>query len=403
MDGIASFDLKGLDPLNRGFSGAASDGRWVYYAPLNNGDFHGRVMRYDPRQAFDAPSAWSHFDAAQLDPGCRGFVDLIFDGRFLYLVPFCRGEHHGIVVRYDTQGEFERSTSWAIFDTQAVHPRSRGFVSGCFDGRYLSLAPYQLDHSTHHGQVTRYDTQQRFDDVRAWEVFDLADLHPDARGYHSALATQEHVYFIPYLRGQRQYSGRVARLDRSESFVNASAWQCLDVSELHPGAQGYIGAAQHQGMIYFAPYADAQGRHGRVLRLDTRADWTDSQAWQVFDCARIHPGSRGFFGAVCEGHYLYLIPHCRGVGQYHGQITRYDLRGAFDDPASWTYCDLAQAHPDARGFIGAVPLSGHLYLAPFETDAGRHSGVALRLNLRHDALWHHAEASGEANQEFHLL
>jgi hypothetical protein len=234
-------------------------------------------------------------------------------------------------------------------------------------------------------------------------VFDLASLDPDCLGYHSAVADVNHVYLVPYLRGQRQYSGRVARLDRQAQFRQTHAWQCVDVTEFHPGAQGYVGAAQHQGMVYFAPYADAQDRHGRVLRLDTRAEFADPQAWQVFDCASVHPGSRGFFGAVCEGHHLYLIPHCRGVGQYHGQITRCDLRGDFHDPASWSYADLTQAHPQARGFIGAVPAHGHLYLAPFETDAGCHSGVALRLNLGHAAMsWQGADPSGSKRSSYFL-
>lgn len=387
MQGIACFDLSHLDPRNRGFSGAASDGRWVYYAPLNNGDFHGRVLRHDSQQPFDEPAAWTHFDVSQLDPGCRGFVDVIFDGRYLYLVPFCRGDHHGLVVRYDTRLDFDDAANWAVFDTASVHHRSRGFVSGCFDGQYLYLAPYQLDHSRHHGQVTRYDTRLAFDAPTAWEVFDLAGLHPDCRGYHSAVACGEQVYFVPYLRDQGQYSGAVARLDRRAAFTEARAWQWRDAAALHPGAQGYIGAAWHQGWLYFAPYADAQGRHGRVLRLNTQADWADPGAWQMFDTARVDPGSQGFFGAVCSGGHLYLIPHCRGAGHYHGQITRLDLQGAFDDPASWSSCDLTRAHPQARGFIGAVAVAGQLYLAPFETDAGCHSGVAVRLRLDNEDLW----------------
>lgn len=381
MDGIECFDLARLSPLNKGFSGAASDGRWVYYAPLNNGGFHGRVLRYDSLLPFDQASAWSHFDVAGLDPDCRGFVDLVHAGGHLYLIPFCHGSHHGKVVRHDLQADFEEPGSWSVFDTQSVHAHSRGFVSGCFDGRHLYLAPYQLDHQTHHGQVTRYDTQQPFAARGAWEVFDLAGLNPECRGYHSAIADGEQVYFVPYLRGRRQYSGWVARLDRRAPFGSHSAWRCLDVNAIHPGAQGFVGAARHGGMVYFVPYVDADDRHGRVLRLDTRADFADPGAWQMFDCARVHPGSRGFFGAVCAGRHLYLIPHCCGAGQYHGQITRLDLQGRFDDPASWSYCDLAQAHPDARGFIGAVASGGHLYLAPFETDAGRHSGLALRLDL----------------------
>src|SRR4051812_11456285 len=135
MDGITLFDMSRADPAWRGFSGAVSDGQFIYYAPLNNGGFFGQVVRYDPQRAFDDPTAWSGFDTTRIDAGSRGFVDAVFDGRYLYLVPFCRGEHHGQVTRYDTRAAFDDPASWSAFDTMTVHPDSRGFVSGCFDGR----------------------------------------------------------------------------------------------------------------------------------------------------------------------------------------------------------------------------------------------------------------------------
>lgn len=389
MNGIELFDVSRAHPACKGFSGAVFDGRYVYLVPLNNGNFHGRVARYDTTGVFDDPAAWETFDSTLVNPASRGFVDGLFDGRYLYLAPHFNGVHHGQVTRYDTHQPFTQATSWAVFDTAAIHPNSRGFVSGCFDGRYIYLAPYQLDLSTMHGQVTRYDTQSDFTAPGAWQVFDTASVHPDSRGFHSAVCAGDHVYlipylFVPYLHGIGEHSGLLQRYDRRLPFTSPDAWQCFDLTTLNAGCQGYVGGVCCDGMLYLAPYINSQGRHGRVARFDTRAGLDDPAAWTIFDCAQVDSGSRGFFGALSDGRHLYLVPHCRGVGEYHGQLTRYDLSLAFDDPASWSIHDLSRADPACRGFIGGVEHAGHLYLAPFETDAGRHSGLAVRLKL--DAL-----------------
>ncbi len=381
MNGIELFNLTQAHADARGFSGAVCDGRYIYLAPLNNGNFHGRVARYDVSLAFDDVAAWSTFDSASLNGNSRGFVDAIFDGRYLYLVPYFQGSHHGQVTRYDTQAPFDAAASWQFFDTSSLQANCRGFVSGCFDGRYVYLSPYQLDFSTTHGQVVRYDTQADFLDAAAWQYFDTAQVDPNSKGFHSAVCEGDYIYFVPYLRTPSEYSGLLARYDRRLPFDDVSAWRHYDLTQLAPGCKGYVGGMCHDGMLYLSPYVDGTDRHGRALRFDTRRELDDVSAWTLFDCAQLDAGSRGFFGAIYAEGFLYLVPHCRGVHQYHGQITRCDLSRPFDDRASWSYCDLTQAHADCRGFIGGVVHDGYLYLPPFETDAGQHSGLAVKMAL----------------------
>ena len=387
MDGVERFDLCSIHPANRGFSGAVSDGRFIYLVPLNNGESHGRVARHDTQIAFDDPAAWEAFDSTQVNPGSRGFVDGVFDGRYLYLVPFFNDKHHGQVTRYDTRMPFAEASSWSVFDTTLVSANSRGFVSGCFDGRYFYLAPYQLDQSTQHGQITRYDTSRDFNELDAWKVFNLAAVHPDSRGFHSAVCAGEHVYFVPYHLGDKHYSGLMMRHDRRLEFDCEAAWECFDLTSIHEGCRGYVGGVCHDGMLYLAPYIDGKDRHGRVIRFNTRAQLTEANAWSVFDCAGVNSGSRGFFGAICDGRHLFLVPHCRGVGAYHGQLTRHELAMDFNDAASWSFCDLARVEPACRGFMGGAVHAGKLYLAPYEIDAGRHSGLAVRIDLDREDIW----------------
>ena len=387
MKSVEMFDLTRAHPAARGFSGAVQLAGHVYYTPLNNGQFHGRVMRYNTAAGFDDPAAWDSFDCARVDPSARGFIDALTDGRYVYLVPFTNGQHHGHVIRYDTQKPFADPTSWQDFDITRLHPECRGYVSGCHDGRYLYLAPYQLDWSATHGRIARFDTAQDFTSEAAWESLDATQWHPSARGFHSACATTDHVFFIPYLLSGKQYNGCLTRYNRHLPWDDPQAWQHFDLATLDQGCLGYVGAFAFEGRLYLAPYIDGVDRHGRVVCLDLACDWTSGNAWSVFDCAQFDAGSRGFFGVLCSKGQLYLIPHCRGVGQYHGQLTRCDLARGFTNPASWSICDLALIHPDLRGFIGGVIDGDWLYLPPFETDAGQHSGLAARVKLDRAEIW----------------
>jgi hypothetical protein len=387
-EGVEFFDVQALHAGCRGFSGVVGNGRHLYFAPLNNGAFHGRVARHDTALAFADPAAWSMFDCAQLDPAARGFVDALSDGRFIYLVPFCNGDHHGRVTRYDSTGNFADPASWRVVDLQRLHPAARGFVSGCCAGRYVYFAPYQLDHATTHGLIARFDTRGDFTDPASWQFFDATQVHPDCRGFHSAIWDgADQVYFVPYLRQGKDYNGRLLRHVTTGAFADPAAWQSYDLTAIDPHCRGYVGGCCHQGMLYLAPYFDGADRHGRVLRFASSAALDTPSAWTLFDCATLDPGSRGFFGAVADTEHLYLIPHCRGVDQYHGQLTRHTFAGDFAAASSWSFHDLARDHPDARGFIGAALQGDALYLAPFETAAGRHSGLVARLRLGAENLW----------------
>ena len=251
---VEFFDLTTLDPGCKGYSGVVGDGRYLYFVPNVNGAFFGTVARYDSCASFGDAASWSLFDSATLNSASRGFIDALFDGRYIYFVPFHNDAHHGQVTRYDTRGGFDDPASWAFFDTTVVSERSRGFVSGVFDGRYIYLAPYMQDWQNQHGQVTRHDTQSSFDDPDSWEVFDCEALWPDARGFHSALHDGRYVYLVPYLSGGDHYSGRMVRFDTRGGFGDSAAWSSVDLSRINEGARGFVGGCFDGEHLYLAPY-----------------------------------------------------------------------------------------------------------------------------------------------------
>ncbi|MBU0641157.1 MAG: hypothetical protein KKB50_20040, partial [Planctomycetes bacterium] len=150
----------GTDP--DGYVGGAFDGRYIYFAPHHNSDeYHGEVLRFDTTGGFDDVSAWSTYDPgfAGLGSDVDGYNGAVFDGRFVYFVPYHNGnDFHGEVLRYDTTGGFAALESWATFDPAGadVGDNPTGFDRAVFDGRYVYFVPF--NHGVHHGEVLRYDT-----------------------------------------------------------------------------------------------------------------------------------------------------------------------------------------------------------------------------------------------------
>jgi hypothetical protein len=151
----------GADP--DGYGGTIFDGRFIYFVPGHNGtERHGEVLRYDTAGTFDSASSWSTFDAGASGIGTDpdGYIGGAYDGRYVYFAPYNNGvEQHGEVLRYDAAGSFSSASSWSTFDPGAsgIGTDPDGYYGATFDGRYVYFSP-QHNGATRSSEVLRYDT-----------------------------------------------------------------------------------------------------------------------------------------------------------------------------------------------------------------------------------------------------
>ena len=96
---FTAYDAGHTDGLStKGYFGAVTDGRYVYFCPVRDHQdrysVHGRVLRYDSQAPFHSTAAWAAYDAGHTD-GLRtvGFYGGAFDGRYVYFNP--RDDGHG--------------------------------------------------------------------------------------------------------------------------------------------------------------------------------------------------------------------------------------------------------------------------------------------------------------------
>jgi len=198
------FDVTTVSQYAGYFFGSAFDGRFLYLVP----DSGGAIARYDTHAAFGAASSWSTFTTSAFS---TRFFGGAFDGRYVYFVPSydAQGAGLGVIARYDTTGTFTSSTAWSTFDVSTVNASAKGYRGAVFDGRYLFFVPY-YNAPNYHGFVARYDTQAPFSNGSSWNVFDLTSVNAAAIGFNGGVFDGEHVYLVPDADGA---SGTVARFD----------------------------------------------------------------------------------------------------------------------------------------------------------------------------------------------
>lgn len=351
---FSSFDVGSLNGAARGFDAAAFDGRYAYFAPF----LQGTVARLDAKQGFMSAAGWTFFDTTKLKTPTKGFNGAAFDGRYVYLVPSSDGTIiHGKIARYDTQGKFGDDASWNVFDIAGVFAGAKGFAGAVFDGRYLYLVPYRRSSSEYDALVVRYDTTLPFDAPGSWLAFDFALMSPGAGGYFGGAFDGRYVYFVPWHDG---VGTLLVRYDTHAGFKSDGAWSAVDLGKMSPGARGYAGATFDGKFVYLVPLATTTP----ALRFDAGGTLTDPGAWTSYLTSGICPACSGYAGATFDGRYVYYAPYYNV--SYHGNLIRYDTQKPFA-AGSWDTFNVALLAPSSSGFVGATFTGTHVLLVPRET------------------------------------
>jgi hypothetical protein len=385
-----------------GFFGAVFDGRYVYFVPQHDSNTrHGTVLRYDTHTEFKNSSAWTGFDAGHTDGlETKGYYGAVFDGRYVYFVPRRTAESfHSRVLRLDTQGEFQNPDSWSAYDAGL----ERSYQSAAFDGRYIYFTPGHV--AVHKSEiddpdacasppvtgmdpdyvllgnsiVLRHDTQGDFKDPSSWTTFDAAETSGlNTCDYDGAVFDGRFVYFMPLS------TGVVLRYDTRSPFEAASSWSAFDANPL--GLKLAVGGVFDGRYLYITPY----GETDTAVRYDTRNEFTDAESWQSYATSKTPKlETTGFDGAAFDGRFVYYIPYYDGGTFFHGRTLRYDTRGDFENPESWSCRDAGKTDGlTTVGFNGGAFDGRFLYYAAW-IDGDCEPGKTLVGNgrvLRYDTL-----------------
>ncbi len=208
----------------------------------------------------------------------------------------------------------------------------------------------------------------------AFESYDAGEADGlNTRGFFGAVCDGRYVYFSPQYNGEECH-GQALRYDTHGEFTDPASWSGYDAGNTSGlKTKGYYGAVHAGDYVYYVPRTDGEGYHSRVLRYDTRGDFRNPKSWSAFDAGNIVSYQSG----VYDGRYIYFVPGSEEGGG-SGKVLRYDTQGDFTDAASYITYDAGNTSGlDSGSYDGACFDGRYVYFSPLNQ-----AGIALRLDTR---------------------
>lgn len=309
------------------------DGRYVYIAENGGTDTTCHVGRFDTTQSFAATAPpWEVIDIQDYLSDVFYITGTAFDGRYLYFLAdsVANGTLDNLV-RYDTTLPFADADSWQVKDLTAVDSIANGYWKLLFDGRYVYAIPYSVVGTER--KFIRYDTSLQFSENASYEVMNLYAISTDYVRYFGGCFDGRYCYFTPNrTTGSYNY---VARYDTTASFTSSGSWSFFDLDSLIGSVRIPCEAAICDGRyVYFPPKYIASNADGDMPRYDTTMDFTSASAWTTFPTKDITSTFTGSYGtAFMDGRNLFLLGS--------DLLLQYDTWKPYGQAASWLHCHPA--------------------------------------------------------------
>lgn len=359
--GFWSFsDVYAPDGSDYGYGSAVFDGSYLYLVP----SVGGVVVRYKTGSDFGATGVWESFDTNVVADGggtSPQFSGAAFDGRYVYFAPNLNGQSG--VVRFDSWFPFTAASSWQTFYMETLDTNLKGYRGAAFRDPYVYFIPsYGVD-AHDHGNVVRFDKNKTFTDPASWEHTDVkAALGVEARGFAGAVVASDALYLVPGSLSAGGVANQVARFDfRPQFSADAGGWSLSS-----PNATGFFGGVYDGRFVYLAPccmdeFDPLVGKY--AVRVDTQSD----AGWTRFNSSTLDLPLPASSGAAFDGRRVYFVPHELRTGPavtQSGVVTSYDTTGSFVTKTGWTQFDLVQIDARAKYFQSAAFDGRYVYFLP---------------------------------------
>ena len=287
--------------LEHSHQSAGFDGRYIYVCPgstlksdkktMENSTI---IIRLDTQGPFKDPTSYTSLDVKKISDQAKGNYDgAAFDGRYMYFIPL----QSGITLRFDTTQDFHNPESWETYDGTNVGMREsklsgdygadnlqQAFVGATFDGTYLYFDAYA------HTNMIRYNTRKSFTDDSSWENFE-AGKTPGLKmgGFDGGFFDGRYVWYVPYQKGDIHCNW--LRYDTEKPFDAQGSWDAFDASGTDGLQNGGYNAGAFDGRFFYtAPfrlpgssYKEGVLNSGNVMRADTLPDGTGSFSLRYCD------------------------------------------------------------------------------------------------------------------------
>ena len=359
-----------------GFAGGVFDGRYIYFVPYLNNGANSTIARYDTVSSFGSAGSYSTFNLLQVSPLAQAFWGGLFDGKYVYFIPL-GPDIAPALTRYDTTLGFSSVNSYTVFNLTAVGSALIGYAGGAFDGRYIYLAPARGGVGLSiNSTIVRYDTTQSFNLTSSYSIFNTQQIDSTFTYFYGGIYDGRYVYFVPYLSGLTDYSGSIFQYDTSLPFSSAGSYTIFNLRTVATSCRGYQGAVFDGRYIYFFPMSFGAALPPMLTRYDTEQPFMAASSYTVFNVLLVDPSNKAQqIGGVYDGRYIYF-GHSEYPPALGSTIVRFDTTQSFNSLSSYTCLRIN----DRISYRGAIFDGRYVYFAPSYSTPTSSSGTIVRLD-----------------------
>ena len=341
--------------LDAAYADASSDGRYIYYGPVDSHTF----LRFDTQGVFTTVGDWDQMNMSTAHGGAEvneAYRGVSFDGRYIYFVP----NDSDTFLRFDTQGVFTTAGDWSQMNMSTAQGGAElddAYVGSSFDGRYVYYVPHYSD------TFVRFDTQGVFTTAGDWSQMNMSTAQGGAEldlAYLNASFDGRYVYYVPHS------SDTFLRFDTQGVFTTAGDWDRMNMSTAQGGAElesAYSGSTFDGRYVYYVPRES-----DTFLRFDTQGVFTTAGDWDRMNMSTAQGGAEldvAYVGASFDGRYVYYAP------RDSDSFLRFDTLGVFTTAGDWDRMNMSTAQGGATlndAYVGSSYDGRYVYYAPRDSD-----------------------------------
>jgi len=354
---VTDFDLTQIDEGCCGFSDAVFDGKNIYLCPSQTGSL---FVSHDMSALISNVDSYQTKNLTTVNVHLVGLTAIVYDNhRYIYFIP--GNTVNAYACRYDTSyGDITNGAAYTVFNVGTVGEGCTGFGAGLFDGRYVYFLP---DGTSSMGM--RYDTRAAFTSTDSYSTIDFSDV-VDVVGFMGAACDGRYVYMATY--NAENQTGIVVVYDMSEAFDDSDSYIVFDLATMNSSAVGFRKCCVNDKYVYFAPASN-----GLAVRLDTTKDMETADAYTIFNMQHVNIGLTMATACVCSGKYVY---YC-----FAGTcVARYDTSKSFANVSAWSYVDMVSVSVNCSGFTSMICDDEYVYCIPYaRADEEALSGFLTRV------------------------
>lgn len=375
---VERYDLLSARSTWKRFVDCEFDGKYAYFVAQMASTSVSTIVQYNTTLPINETASWTYLDLTTLNASWIGLGTTVFDGRYLYMLPYDVTTAPGTVVRYDTSLSFSSTASWTGVSLSMFNTSWVSYGANCFDGKYIYLFPTYISAAESSTKILRYDTSQAFEWSGSWTSYDIGAHGSDCIGISGASYDGRYVYAITNNNGTNK-TGKFIRFDTSLSFSSTASWTIHDLSTINVDWVGFYDMVFDSRFIYFIPLLYDADVNTTFVRYDTNCSFTSSTSYESYDILNIDSNGGGYFSGIFDGRYLYAIPYYNGLFHYGGMV-RYDTFKPFNVNDSWSVVNLSADNLTYRGFRASCFDGRNIYVSPCEN--GTANGTLCRVRVK---------------------